>query len=270
MSTAEISATVHAFKLIQAGKHAKIWFSENGKNPGESEKFAQNRCHPDLIKGMQGLAVHLAVLTEYILPKKSKDADEVSKFVVTGFRIRSSKSGEELVITGFRKIKRGRPSIINGFCKIDPDSDDAYELLPDVLLKLNGEQIDDDAYPTEAELANRKKGLLEEVLLYMSGEKTGEPVQTEMEYPEDNAEKGEEPKSNGKPAETGGGRVTRMVFEPETKKNIAVPPEDDELTPDEVIAKARAAWGNGEKYGVEGRTAGGRGSGGGGRKTRSK
>lgn len=154
-------------KLIKAGEKLQVGFEETGDNPSVvPKKIFHNRCHPDLIRATNALAVHLAIMTEYIPEKNAHKSDLLERFIVTGYSIGGKEGEEGLVITGYRKLKSGKTVTLNtAFTRFEEDDKTRYILM--------------------SELEDRLKEIEKEVILYMTKAKKGEDPQSSLDFPEE-------------------------------------------------------------------------------------
>lgn len=95
-------------KLLKQGEKLEIDYQETGDMQSTVSKTCENAVHPDLKNAVSALAVHLALLTDYITEKRARDKEELEKFVVTGYSIGSKEDDEGVVITGYRKTRSGK------------------------------------------------------------------------------------------------------------------------------------------------------------------
>lgn len=128
---------IREVKLIKKGEALALVIIENGTCPQEATIFGKNRVHPDLVKAIQGLRVHLAILSEY-LPEKDahKNADELEKFFVSGYALGGADAGAGVTIKGWRSRKRAGVTTLNPFVLFDEAPESRYALIGDVEAKI--------------------------------------------------------------------------------------------------------------------------------------
>jgi len=151
-------------KLIKSGEKLEVAYQETGDIKSDVDKTCENPCHLDLKNAVAGLAVHLALLTDYINIKRAGDKEEIDKFVVTGYSIGGKEDEEGIVITGYRKTPSGKTVTLNTpFLRLEQD-DDGYFLISDLTSKIDS--------------------IKQEVFLYLDGKKDLTGAQTAMEFPD--------------------------------------------------------------------------------------
>lgn len=125
-------------KLIKGGEKLELGIKESGTIQADDTKECKNAVHPDLSTAVQSLAVHLAILCDFIDPKQSKDTDEIEKFTVTGYSIGGKEGEEGVTITGMRKTKTGQKYSINSpFTRFDASEESRYILMNDLQSKMD-------------------------------------------------------------------------------------------------------------------------------------
>lgn len=187
-----MSITVSKFKLVKGGESAVTSFTEDGECPAEYDKvICRNRCHPDLINAIQGLRVHLAILTGYIQVKHSHREDLMENFKVSGFAIGGKVGEEGIVIKGRRKGDYGWITLNTNFIRFEQDPATAYSLISDIKRKLDGATKPSQSQPGTEEIT--EAGITREIIAYLQGGKKGTEQQLSA-FPDDE----EKPKRNGK------------------------------------------------------------------------
>lgn len=186
---------IKKIKLVKAGEKMHVGFEETGDNPSVvPKKLFHNRCHPDLIRAVNALAVHLAIITEYIPEKNAHKSAEVERFIVTGFSIGGKEGEEGVVITGYRKTKSGKTVTLNTpFIRFEEDDKTRYILM--------------------SELEERLETIQDEVIQYMTKAKKGEDPQASLDFPDEDSDE-MEPKT--KP---GAGVVHMQIARPAGSKD---------------------------------------------------
>lgn len=134
----EANIKILKVKLIKGGEKLELGIKESGTVQANDYKECTNPVHPDLSKAVQALAVHLAILCDFIEPKQSSDTDEIEKFTVTGYSIGGKEGEEGVIITGMRKTKSGQKYSINSpFTRFDATEESRYILMNDLQSKLD-------------------------------------------------------------------------------------------------------------------------------------
>jgi hypothetical protein len=206
----ETSIKVKSIKVAKGGESARVWFEESGDSPAEIDRKCKNPCHPDLVAALQALVPHLAIMTEYVQAKNvGKASDLQDKFVITGYSIGGKTDEEGIVITGYRRTGKGIVTLNTPFCRFDEDPKTRYILMDELEVKLK---------PIEREIS-----------AYLKGEKKGTKAQGELDMDDDGSEQ----------------KVVKMqVAKPALPGEEG---EDENDDPNEVVERARRAWGNGEE-----------------------
>lgn len=125
-------------KLVKGGEKLELGLKESGTVQANDTKECQNPVHPDLSKAVQALAVHLAILTDYIDQKQSGETEELEKFTVTGYSIGGKEGEEGVTITGMRRTKSGQKFAINSpFARFEASEEARYILMNDLMLKIS-------------------------------------------------------------------------------------------------------------------------------------
>jgi hypothetical protein len=158
---------IRQVKLIKSGEKMEISYSESGDLNATNDKICKDPVHPDLRIAMSGLAVHLGILTDYLVEKQASDKDLIEKFVVTGYSIGGKEDQEGYNITGYRKTRRGKAVTLNS----------PFELF---------EQNPESQYILIGDLMSRIEAINKEVLLYLFEGKRGVDLQASLEFPEEN------------------------------------------------------------------------------------
>lgn len=187
---------IREVKLIKKGEALALVVIENGACPQEATIFGKNRVHPDLIKAIQGLRVHLAILSEY-LPEKDahKNADELEKFFVTGYSLGGEDAGAGVTIKGWRSRKRAGVTTLNPFVLFDEAPETRYALIGDVETKIKAIEKEVVKYMQEGKRADPE-------LFGAPGEGEGTPANTKPP-------KGEK-----------SGKVTKLVIAPGAEPSV--------------------------------------------------
>jgi hypothetical protein len=153
---------IQKIKILKDGAGLRVFYETTGGDcPGDDNKMGKNICHPDLMKAVKGLSVHLAVLTEYIDEKDCHKNDEVDKFVVTGFKMVGKEDEEGVVLEGYRKTRYKKKVPL-------PNT-------PPVRFKKNQKN----PYVLQEDLQKALKLVEDEVALYLGGKK-GTDAQGEL------------------------------------------------------------------------------------------
>jgi hypothetical protein len=130
--------SIQKVKLIKGGEKLELDIKESGLVKSTDSKTCENPVHPDLSNAVQSLAVHLAILCDFIEPKQSKDTDELEKFTVTGYSIGGKEGEEGVTITGMRKTKTGQKFSINSpFTRFEASEEARYLLMNDLQSKID-------------------------------------------------------------------------------------------------------------------------------------
>lgn len=124
-------------KLVDGGEKMKLGFHEDATIDSDNDKTCNDPVHEDLSNAMNKLAVHLAILTDYIEAKNSHKHETIDKFTVTGYSIGGAEGEEGFTITGHRSTKRGGTVILNTpFTRFEEAEEARYILIGDVQDKI--------------------------------------------------------------------------------------------------------------------------------------
>lgn len=120
-------------------KYAKD--SESGLHT-EAEESPDWEPHQDLTDAMNNLAVHYALLNEFIPTEKKKkipgyDLALYANCVVSGFSVSGDEGKEGVVITGHRLLTNGKAQIVNTpFELLEPSEGKGYLYMEDLMDKI--------------------------------------------------------------------------------------------------------------------------------------
>lgn len=156
--------TIIKVKLIKEGEKLEVAFKETGALKSLVDKVCESRVHPDLKNAVDALAVHFAILSDYITVKRARDKEELEKFVMIGYSIGGKEEEEGITITGQRKTSYGKKLTLN---------------TPFLLLESSGE-----TYSLIGDLNSKIKTIEDEVLKYLTEGKKAPDPQTSMFPPE--------------------------------------------------------------------------------------
>lgn len=126
--------------------------------------------HPDCRAAFKALAIHLALLCDYISTKQIKEIDKYDpvhseKFNVTGVSIGGGEGEEGVVLTGHKITAKGKAVILNSpFTRFEEADDTAYRYVDDLRAKVDA--------------------VINEAKAYMDG-KRGEDPQGKLEFEEE-------------------------------------------------------------------------------------
>lgn len=146
---------IKSVKLIDGGEKLKVKFEKSETLHSENEVSFDNVVHPDLIKAMNKLRPHLAVLCGQLDVSQIKRIDQLEKFSINGYHIGGKPEQQGIKIVGGLSSDYGYVGLNSPFIII--------------------ESTDESNYPLIKKLNNDIKAVEDEVLLYMSGEKLGAP-----------------------------------------------------------------------------------------------
>lgn len=153
--------TIHYVAVEKETDFLKLSATEkNGKLPKEMEDIFKAPVHKKLKVALQKLAVHAAVLADYIDISKCKkvsdiDAELFATFNVTSVHFKYGKKGDSIQINATCKTFREKAfNFTTPIEYLDADSESAYEFADD-LLKI-------------------RENIFQRIDLYMSGEERGD------------------------------------------------------------------------------------------------
>lgn len=122
-------------KVLNEEVFAAWWELENEKR-ADTEKTIHEKPHPDLVKCMNKLAVHAALIGEFIPYDEIGDIDnpdhpELKKFEVKGFSL-SGKNEERFILTCSKTLIVGNLGFNTPLRSFDDTSDNAYKYLSEL------------------------------------------------------------------------------------------------------------------------------------------
>lgn len=165
MSTLEIQKVkLHKTKK---GEGLVITF-EKGENGGDTVTGVETHkaiIHKDLKKAINGLGIHLAIMTGYVNSNDVEiikpDPKQSEKFHVNGYSLGGDDDNAGIVISGHHILNNGLAVILNTpFSRFDIDPKSRYVFMDD--------------------LQKRVADIEAEIGEYLDGNKRGEPVQQEL------------------------------------------------------------------------------------------
>lgn len=127
-------------KLLKGDK-IEVEYSKQSdiKNkPTHVSEECSNPPHADLRKAFSNLAVHAALLGEFIAPVMIRDIEDVnpdlvSDYTVTGFTITGKDETEGVIISAQKKLKSGKTLGFNTpTTRFESEGDGAYEFIDDL------------------------------------------------------------------------------------------------------------------------------------------
>jgi hypothetical protein len=188
-------------KLVKKGADGLIIdLEETGVCPSDNKRNGHNCAHPDLIKALQGLRPHLAVLGGFVEVKKVAKVPEkeMDLYFVTGYSLGGKEGMEGVTVKGYRKNPWGGVTTLNPFILFEMSEDKAYPLIGDIQGKM--------------------KEIEKEVVLYFKEGKRGDPELDFGKKQEPND--GEEGEGDEEPDEETGAKVVSKSAYPR------IPPAD--------------------------------------------
>lgn len=137
--------------------------SETSENP-------EWEVHPDLKSALGLLAIHMAIMTDYVTNKQVKniekhDSELCKDFTISGYSIGGDEGDEGIVISGHKILKNGKALILNTpFARFEEGDETRYAFMEDLM--------------------NCVSRIEKEVLSYLDGSKKASPAQMQMEFEE--------------------------------------------------------------------------------------
>ncbi len=125
-----------AVKLIKGGEQVEIKYKISDSVNGSVDFIGENEAHPDLKAKFQALAVHLAVISDYIPPKNAHKSSEIEKFIVSAYKHWSKEDNPGVTLTGYKLTARGRAQNFNTHLAFEGTDENQYILLDDLTTKL--------------------------------------------------------------------------------------------------------------------------------------
>lgn len=210
-------------KLVKGGEKLELVLKESDKVKSKDNKECENPVHPDLSNAVQALAVHLAILTDFIEPKQSNDAEELEKFTVTGYSVKDKLGVEGVVITGMRRTKTGQKYSINSpFTRYDTDAsdDEGYILMNDLLDKIDTIDSEVRKYLFDGKMLQPS--------LFDEGESKESEAVTQMQIANPKNEDDQNEEMLSRLRNTQGGNGSDLYANPEAMKRVAAMGNDED------------------------------------------
>lgn len=158
-------------KVLNEEVYAEWWELENEKR-ADTSKTIHEKPHADLVNVMNKLAVHAALIGEFLPLEAIEDINkpdhpELKKFEVKGFSL-SGKNEERFILTCQKTLVAGNLGFNTPLRSFDDTSDNAYKYLPE--LKVLIEKVKDEI----REYLNGKHGEEEQGDLFKDNAKKSE------------------------------------------------------------------------------------------------
>lgn len=127
---------------ITAKNKVEVTYSTPAEDGGSftANEEHNGKPHEDFKKAMQRLAVHLAVISEFLPPKGVKNLEterdnsgEVEKFTVRGFTLGGDEDDEWIILSGYRLQSTGRALNFNTPKTDFEESDKSYKFTEDLV-----------------------------------------------------------------------------------------------------------------------------------------
>jgi hypothetical protein len=130
--------TIHSAKFLKE-KAIIDYTEERGTNlkPVRRNDEFRDIPHPHLINAYKGLAVHAAIIAEFIPAGeieniKKPEHEELSRYHVTGYHI-SGEDRDQIVLTGQKTLKTGKILTFNTpILRMTDEGDNAYKFAPEL------------------------------------------------------------------------------------------------------------------------------------------
>jgi hypothetical protein len=130
--------TIHSAKFLKE-KAIIDYTEERGTNlkPVRRNDEFRDIPHPHLINAYKGLAIHAAIIAEFIPASeisdiKKPDHDDLDRYNVTGYHI-SGEDRDQIVLTGQKTLKTGKILTFNTpMLRMTDDGDSAYKFAPEL------------------------------------------------------------------------------------------------------------------------------------------
>jgi hypothetical protein len=102
-------------KLIKGGDAVELTVIrlDDNKKPFKCDEEHPSPVHVDFKAAMKGLAIHFAILTDYVKPKQVKDinkydVDLIAGFEVTSYSIKGDSEDKGITLTGYKRKDNGK------------------------------------------------------------------------------------------------------------------------------------------------------------------
>jgi hypothetical protein len=131
-------------KLIKQGEGLELSFRNNEGVLSADSKECKEAVHPDMVKAVNELAIHLAIHTDYLTEKQATDRELLTPFIVTGYSWNQKETG--ITLTGVRSTTRSKSVVLNIMLPMDGDAADEYTLQKDFVKKIKKVEAEVHAY----------------------------------------------------------------------------------------------------------------------------
>lgn len=199
-------------KFIKGGNQVALTFTkiEADKTSTDVTEIHRAPAHIDFRAAVQSLAIHFAILADYVAPKQVKMIDKyepklIEGFIVSGYSIGGDEDDRGITITGHKLKSNGKAIILNTpFTRFVEAEESQYQFIDHL----------------EGRIAEVER----EVNLYIGGKRAPEP-QLSLDLPEDSQEE-EEDTNDGEDDdyEDQEVKVVKMPSEKSIKKNAPKKP----------------------------------------------
>lgn len=160
-------------KIVKKGESLTVEYSRQEKDGTMTIINEDHKAtvHQDLKNAYVGLAIHFAILSDYVTVKMVKnisnyDSDLIEPFTVSGIHRGGAEDEEYVILTGHKLTASGKAVIINT-----------------PMLKLNSED-EEKGYKYMDHLLERIEHCEKEVKAYLAGKHAPEP-QTSLDFPDE-------------------------------------------------------------------------------------
>jgi hypothetical protein len=169
--------TIQKAKLVK-GESLEVTYSKTEAQTSENIEVNEKHtavAHQDLKDSFQAMAVHLALLSDFLSPDQIKDINKydpklVEKFTVRGFSVGGNEGEEGVVIMGHKILRNGKALGLNTpFSRFDENPETRYTFMDDLQTCIKDAET--------------------EVLLYINGDKVAPDPQADLPFPEDDKSK---------------------------------------------------------------------------------
>lgn len=129
-------------KLINQGEKLFLRFRDNASVVSEDDKLCKEAVHPDLTNAVNSLAIHGAILSNYLTPMEAAEEGGLEDFTATGYSWNAKENS--ISLSCGRTTEWGKYVQFN--VSVPTGEESSYELLKDLLTKVSLIETEVDKY----------------------------------------------------------------------------------------------------------------------------
>lgn len=153
-------------KLVKGETLEVSYTRKNDVDETEVKETHKVSVHQDLKNSFAAMAVHLALLSEFISPGEISDLDDADPSIVNDFEVRAFSLGGTdddpgVVLTGHKVLSNKKTLGLNApFTRFDDAPEIAYKFIDDLIEKIDAAKSEVQAYIMGAKVAVDPQGSL--------------------------------------------------------------------------------------------------------------